>query len=159
MSILNTVKEFLSGKRPSNELIDSPQLAVVELPQPGLPADDWETTTGRLRYPQQERRVTYHNSEISGTCTGKIGELTGSVMVGLFEDLPLWLPSLLIQVRVQTDAGELTASLRDCTGEIVSVSAPGTFEGNAELVSGRVWLRCEAGPTPARNVRYEVVII
>ena len=80
-------------------------------------------------------------------------------MIGLFEDLPTWLPSLFIRVAVQANEGELTASLRERNGAIVSGTAPGSFEGNAELTEGRVWLRCESGLEPARNVCYEVTII
>jgi hypothetical protein len=120
---------------------------------------DWETTAGRLYQPQQERNITYHNSEINGTCTGNIGGLTGSAMVGLFEDLPVWLPSLLIQVAVEADKGELTVSLREVGGEVISVVAPGTLECNTELVGGRVWLRCESGPEPVQSIRYKAIII
>ncbi|GAB2604536.1 hypothetical protein [Spirosoma areae] len=159
MSILNTVKQFLSGQRTSVVWADSPESTGSEVGHSSLPVIEWEATTGRLRHPQQERKLTYHNSEINGICTGKIGELTGSVMIGLFEDLPSWLPYLLIRVTVQADEGELTASLREGNGAIVSVSTPGTCEATTELINGRAWLRCESGPTPARQIRYEVVII
>lgn len=159
MSIFKLVKQFLSGQRTAAVRVDSLELAVVEPAQVSQLVRDWGTTEGRLDHPQQERNVTYHNSEISGTCTGKIGELTGSVMIGLFEDLPTWLPSLLIRVTLRTDEGELTASLREGNDNVVSISTPGTLEGNAELIEGRVWLRCESGPTPARNIRYEAIIV
>ncbi len=90
---------------------------------------------------------------------GTIAELTGPVMISLFEDLPTWLPKLLIRVTVQAGEGELTASVSEGNGVVTSVSAPGTLESNAELVAGCVWLRCESGLTPARNVSYEVIII
>ena len=159
MSIFHAVRQFFNAPPPSIPRVDSPVSSVVELEQLGPLANKWEITTGRLYHPHQERRVTFHNSEIDGTCTGKIGELTGSVMVGLFDELPTWLPSLLIRVTIWAIEGELTVSLRESNGAIVSALAPGTLEGNAELVSGRVWLRCESGPMPARNICYEAVII
>ena len=159
MSILNTVKQFLIGQPTAPGWADSPELASAE-PEPSTPSvNDWETTTGRVCHPQQERKVTYHNSEINGLCTGKIGELTGSAMIGLFEDMPAWLPSLLIRVTVQTDEGELSASLCERNGTIVHIPVPGTLECNPELINGRVWLRCESGQSPARNIQYEAVII
>ncbi len=159
MSLFHTVKQFLSGPPTRRVAANSPTVSVADPELPTSPANDWETTTGRLHHPQQERNVTYHNSEISGTCTGKIGELNGSAMVGLFEDLPTWLPSLLIRVTVRVADGDLTASIRESSGAIGSVVAPGTVECNAELVAGRVWLRCESGPLPARGIQYEVIII
>lgn len=159
MSIFRSVKQFLSGQRTAAVRVDSLELAVAEPAQVSQLVSDWETTEGRLYHPQQECNITYHNSEINGTCTGKIGELTGSVMIGLFEDLPMWLPSLLVRVTLRTDEGELTASLREENGTVVRVLAPNTLECNAKLVEGRVWLRCESGPTPTRNIRYEVIII
>ncbi|GAB3642910.1 hypothetical protein [Spirosoma arcticum] len=159
MSILHTVKEFFSGTTVLPVRADSPELLSAELELPTAPVNDWEITMGRVHGPQQERNVIYRNNEITGTCTGKIGELTGSVMVGLFEDLPTWLPSLFIRVTVQAGEGELTVSFRERNGAIVGGTAPGSFEGNAELTDGRVWLRCESGPKPVRNVRYEVAII
>jgi hypothetical protein len=159
MSILHTVKQFFSGPPVLPVRADSPEFSGAALELPATPVNEWEIMMGRLYRPQQERNVTYRNNEITGTCTGKIGELTGSVMVGLFEDLPIWLPSLFIRVVVQAGEGELIASLREGDGAIVSGMAPCSFEGNAELTDGRVWLRCESGPVPARNVCYEVTII
>lgn len=159
MSILNTVKQFLTGQRTSSGWVNSTEISIVER-EPSIPAvNDWEVTTGRVSHPQQERKVTYHNNEINGLCTGKIGELTGSAMIGLFEDMPAWLPSLLIRVTVQTDEGKLSASLRERNGTVVQIPVPGVLECNPELVRGRVWLRCESGQSPARNIRYEAVII
>lgn len=159
MSILHTVRQFFSSPPMPPVRAASSVMPVVEPEQSTPPADDWTITTGRLLGPQQERNVTYRNSEINGTCVGKVDELTGSVLIGLFEDLPTWLPSLLIRVTVGAEQGELTASLRERNGIIVSVMAPGTFEGDAELTDGRVWLRCESGTAPARNIHYEVIII
>ena len=159
MSILHTVRQFFSSPPMPPVRADSSAMPVVEL-EPSTPStNDWAITTGQLLGPQQERNVTYRNSEITGTCVGKVDELTGSVLIGLFEDLPTWLPSLLIRVTVRAEKGELTASLRERNGTIVSVTAPGTFEGDAELTDGCVWLRCESEAAPARNVRYEVTII
>lgn len=159
MSIFKSVKQLLGGQRTAAVRVDSLELAVVKPAQVSQLISDWETTEGRLDQPQQACKLTFHNGGISGTCTGKIAELTGSAMVGLFEDLPAWLPSLLVRLTIQTDTGELIASLRESTGTIVSVSAPGTLECNTELTKGRVWLRCESGPMPVRNLSYEMVII
>lgn len=157
MSIFRAVREFFSS--PPVSSVELPVDYAAEPQQPQLSGTGWEVTTGRLHRVQQERNVIYHNNGISGTCTGKIGELTGSVMVGLFEDLPTWLPSLLIRVTVRVDEGELTASLRERNGTVVSLPTPATLECNAELVSGRAWLQCDSGSTAARNIYYEVVII
>ena len=159
MSILHTAREFFGGPPVLTVRADPPKLPVAEPEQPAPPVSDWKITTGRLHGLQQERNVTYHNSEIVGTCTGEIGELTGSVMVGLFEDLPTWLPSLFVRVTLQADEGELTVSLRQRNGVIVSRTAPGSLEGDAELTDGRVWLRCESGPALVRNICYEAAII
>lgn len=159
MSILHTVSRFFSSLPTVSVQADSSATPVAEQKQFTPPVNDWALTTGRLRGSQQERNVTYRNSEITGTCVGKVEELTGSVLIGLFEDLPTWLPSLLIRVTMQIEEGELTVSLRERNGTIVSVTAPGAFEGDAELTDGRVWLRCESGSAPARHIRYEVVII
>jgi len=159
MSVLHTVREFFSSPPVLTVQTDSPKLPVAEPEQPAPPVSDWGITMGRLHRLQQERNVIYRNSEITGICTGEIGELTGSVMVGLFEDLPIWLPSLFVRVTIRADEGELTVSIRQRNGVIVSTTAPGSFEGDAELTDGRVWLRCESGPSLVRNVRYEAAII
>lgn len=159
MSIFRTVQQFFSAPPAPAARPDSSELLVTEPEQCNQPVSDWETTTGRVFHPQQERSITYHNSEINGVCTGNIGELTGSAMIGLFDDLPTWLPSLLIQVTIRADEGELTASLREIGGKIISIMAPGTLECNTELVNGRVWLRCESGAIPARCIQYEAIII
>lgn len=158
MSLFQTVRQFFSGSPAPTGLTDTPAPVVAE-PVLTTSADDWTVTTGRLYQPQQERNVTYHNSEINGTCTGQIGELVGSAMVGLFEDLPAWLPSLLVRATVEVGEGELTLSLRERNGTIVSVVAPGSLEADAELTDGRIWLRCESGRESARAIRYKVVII
>lgn len=159
MSVFQTVRQFFSGLPAPTIQTNSPPPVIAEPTLRNPSADDWTVTTGRVYQPQQERNVTYHNSEISGSCTGLIGELVGSAMVGLFEDLPAWLPSLLVRVTVQVNEGELILSLRERSGTVVSVAAPGSLEADTELTDGRIWLRCESGRESARAIRYEVVII
>lgn len=120
---------------------------------------DWTHTRGRFYQLRQERHVTCRNSEISGTCQGQARELVGSAMIGLFKGLPEELPSLLIKLAVWADEGELTVSVCDYDGTIVRAVVPTTLEANVELSDGRAWMRCEAGSTPVRNIRYEATII
>ena len=159
MFTFQAIRQFFSSPSVIGSQPSSPALSVADLTPAKALYAEWLLTKGRFYQLQQHRHVTCRNSEISGTCRGQAGELVGSAMISLFKGLPDWLPTLLIKLSVRADEGELTVSVCNHDGTIIRATAPSTLEAQVELVAGHAWLRCEAGLTPVRNLRYEATII
>ena len=129
-------------------------------PEPLIPATArWPLAVGTSRNIRQERDVNFHNNAISGRCTGRIGELSGAMMIYVFEDLPTWLTSLQVRLSIETEGGDVRLSLLEPGGSTAMLTAPGTLAGQFAISNGCLVFRCETGAKLVRGLYYEAVII
>ena len=163
MSLFNNFRQFFTKEpTPTETRVLAKVETLAELTQPELfvpSAARWTLAVGASRNVRQERDVALHNNAISGRCTGRIGELSGAMIIYVFEDLPIWLTSLQVRLTVETEGGDVRVSLLEPGGSTATLTAPGTLAGQFAITNGSLTLRCETSAKLVRSLYYEAVII
>ena len=163
MSLFHDLKRLITGDRhPAEPLVLT---ADEEQPAPAQSVPSihvhtfWPLAAGTSRNVHQERKVNYHNNAVSGRCIGRIGELTGALIIYPFEDMPTWLTSLHVRLTVEIEAGDVQIALLEPSGSITTLTAPCALAGQFAIINGCLALRCETDASSAKGLSYEAVII